>query len=422
MNTLQRQSAIIVVYSPSSTVRKLKRTPAKTPGTPGVFYLVAVILVVSLILTSIPLPAQVQASPSPTGFSSCPAQQLRLREDALSSSVGTESAAQSAIRSGVYGRTSQGYSSTFDSIFNIMKFDADCSIHWWTLNVVFSLKNGTDTIGKLVISENPQSLEVYNASLQKNLPSAYQDPSASSYEFTGNSAGTTAVYEATAASWTVPTANVPSQGCWFYHCDLGIWPGLENQYRGTSGIVQGGSDSGVSCYPFCITSYWGWYEFYTSGATYTRCTGMNVNSGDSFYTDVYNYAAGGGPSNKWDIVVIDYTTSTSCSVTGHTFAFTNSGLPYIAAFEGERLAYPSLGYAARLPQFSQYTTFGSMWYNGASQSIYAAYRVGYFHLVYMVNDGSHNNCPGQDLGSNICISSIGTSGQFTQTWATSAGT
>jgi hypothetical protein len=172
--------------------------------------------------------------------SSCTSQ-LRKNLNAAESAIDTAKAIALAYSSASYQSMSKGYTSTFDSIFNIWSYNANCAADWKTLNVVFARSSNQEgPVTKLVVTEDPRSTMVYNVTLQEELTSAYTTSNYccwSSYEFTGNSGGTNPVYEAT-ASWTVPTANVPSQGCSFVHCDLAIWPGLENQQGGGSGTSR----------------------------------------------------------------------------------------------------------------------------------------------------------------------------------------
>lgn len=373
---------------------------------------------------------------------SVPPCQGKLKQDlsAQESSIDRTKAISLAANSPQYQSISQGYVSSFHSIVDIWSYDSNCNATWETLNVVFSLATPTRFVGHLIAAEDPSITKLFNVTLQEGIPQFYSsiaNTNYAGYAFTGNSGGTNPVYEAS-ASWTVPTANLPPNGCSFYHCDIAIWPGLMNDLAGNNGIVQAGTDSGISCYPGCQTSYYGWYNLYPGGSspgTGTQCPNFPVNAGDSVFTDIYNHAAGGGSPTVYDIMVNDYTTGKICNVPNQSFSFQGGGLPYWGGFIGERPYYGfPFYYYARLPNFGSFTMTGSVFYSGVLQSIYYPYTAtppyppsgtqGWYQIKWMVNAGTENNCAGynQPSGSNICVGTVTGSGSFIQTWASSTGT
>lgn len=229
----------------------------------------------------------------------------------------------------------------------------------------------------------------------------------SGYEFSGNSGASTNVYEAK-ASWSAPSVSEPSSYfCFFKHCDLSIWPGLEDTLGATNNhLAQAGIESGVYCTAGCSYFYNAWYDFLPAQSV--NC--LTVNSGDSITTTVTNNAKTGGASQNYlyNISVSDTTANQACTMTNNSY--TDMTGPTYATFIGERPSFS--GTPARLPQFSSFTMSGStMYYGGASNSISTPYSNGWYNEDIMQNGGY----------TNINVGSV-SSGAFTQTYSTSNGT
>jgi hypothetical protein len=301
-----------------------------------------------------------------------------------------------------------GYNIVFNSIFNIWSFDSHGDVVWKTVNVVFSVSNLSGFIANIVLTEDPSTPQVLNASLQTRVftdSSTRTSSNWSGYSSTGNAVASTPIYEAY-ATWTMPAVSEPwSYACFFTHYDLAIWPGLTADSGGSGGIVQAGTDSGLYCTIGCSYYYYGWYEFYPVASV--TCSN-SFSPSDSVETDIYNHAENGGSSTVYDVYVYEFTKRTVCSVTDQSF--TSLTVPYYGQFIAERPTFGST--LARLRKFGSVTLTGDVYYSGAFRGINGPYTNGWY-IETLMNNGQ---------GQNIGISSVSSTSAFTQTWLTSAGT
>jgi hypothetical protein len=310
-----------------------------------------------------------------------------------------------------------GYKFKYSSEFNTFSFDkSTCELTKWKgADIVFSLNGSDEFRGYAVVTEDPALTKVLNVTFQWGAIYS-SNPPISSQTFSGYE-----VYEYgypivdETAQWDVPTVSQPPTSACSNGCYMTNWIGLTPAEFESTGynLVQAGTQSNLSCSIYCSYSYSGWYEF--TPAAEVHC--LFVAPGDSMSTEVYNYLAGGGSQYYYSITVTDNSLGQGCGVSDYYYPY---GPPFYAQFFAER---PLVGQTiATLPEFNSVSMTGQIVYNTNRVNLYSPYSSQYYYEYYMVNAGSQNTCAGQPLGSNICLSSIDSSGSFSQTWATSSGT
>jgi len=330
--------------------------------------------------------------------------QVNQQTSTLAAGLNSTKAVNLAVASSNFQVASSASSYEFASIFNIWSFNTACQVtSWKSVNVVF-------TVGQalIVVSENPGLTEVFNVTVQHQTIHASSTTSQccwSGYDFYEHQSGggLYPIYQSV-GDWNVPDVSQPSAGFCSAQCAFSVWVGLSPQpFNSTSYFVQAGTWSNVTCSTSCSYQYFGWYEFSPAGGV--KC--LYVAPGDSISTNVYNQAGGGGSNALYNIQVDDNSLLTSCTVSSYFFSH---GTPYYAQFIGER---PWTGQAlAHLAKFTTTTMKGYIYYNSNVPTIYDPYSKGYYQLWNMVNSGT----------TNINVSSVSSSGTFTLTWASSAGT
>jgi hypothetical protein len=306
----------------------------------------------------------------------------------------------------------KGYKSTFNSIFNEWSFDVNCNLTWKDVGIVYTITNATGFAKNVVVIENPSLTKVMNVTVQETgrmISSTNWD----GYEFYKSLPPSAVnVWEAK-ASWTQTTVNQPAAGYCVAPtpCAISTWPGLSDLQGGgncstTCDLAQAGTTGQITCiHSGCNTiNYFAWYEFLP--ANYVTCSSFTLNKGDSVSSDIVNHAKSGGSNTLYDITVADSTSGSMCTVSSHTYSIPS---PLYATFINER---PIIGGVTQsLPKFTSITMTGSMYYSGALNSISVPYNAGTYNQYNMVNGGNNN----------ISLGGAST-GSFTATWSTSAGT
>ncbi len=304
----------------------------------------------------------------------------------------------------------QGYNSAFNSIFGNWNFDTtSCTAALQNVNIVYSLSRNNVYVKNVVATLDPALTKI--SSVSEHVGSFNFNSTTSTnwsgYEFVGASPNPPIVYEAK-ATWTVPSVSEPWSGaCFFTHCDLAIWSGLEDTLGATNKhLAQAGTDSGVYCTSGCSYFYNSWYEFLPNASV--QCTGKEPSPSDSMRVTITNQAKNGGSQSQYTALIEDLTKSTACGVVNYDYPSMTT--PHYAPFINER---PIVGGStARLPQFSSDTVTGYMYYSGSEPTIYTPFNAGLYTKSTMINGGN----------TNIVISGVNTSGQYTSTWHTSNGT
>lgn len=340
------------------------------------------------------------------GSSPSLAKQIESNINSQTANFNTKEAVSLADSTNQFQSYSASYHLTFNSIFNTWSFDSQGAVTWKTVNVVYSFSNSTGSSTNLVFTEKPDLSAVVSVTLQEAPPTAGTSTNWSGYTFSGNSGATTPVYEAY-ATWTEPSVSEPqSYFCYFKHCDLFIWPGLTATTGGSSGIVQGGTDSGLYCTAGCSYYYYGWYEYYPASSV--TCSNFPVSPGDSVGADIVNSGEYGGSTSSYAIYVYDFTAANTCSSSNSNY--NSFATPYYGQFIAERPSFG--GTLARLPKFGSVTISGDVYYGSSLTGIYTPYNNGWYIKTTMVNSGY----------TNINLGSVSSSSAFTETWSTSSGT
>lgn len=350
---------------------------------------------------------------------------------AKGSSLDDQKAISLAMNNDGFKSKTSAYIPTFEVIFTTWAFDPtasspeNCNLKLSTVNVIFSLASSRGFEKKIVVSEDPSLTRVLNITEQLrnghfggNQSSNDRRPGGfssavsnywSGYEFAGNANNppTNTIYEAR-GTWAVPAVQVPYSGACTSSlpCDAAVWVGLDD----TSGanndhLAQAGTDSYITnCPSSCGTTYEPWFEFLPSGPNF--CGGMVFNPGDSVTTYVNKHS---GTSTLYDISITDNTLGSACGVTSHNYSTMSA--PIYAAFIVERFQFTSGG-AYTLAKFSPFNISGTLNYSGSSHSIYTPYSNFWFVQWSMQNGGN----------TNIGVSSVDSTGKFTESWWTSSGT
>lgn len=369
----------------------------------------SLLLILLIASFNVPVSASSQAQ-SP----SCDSQ-VNQQTASISSGLNNSRAITLALQSPSLQKAAAGQDYKFISIFNLWSFNTSCEVTGWkSVNVVFATSSRN-----IVVSENPQLTSVLNVTVQGGLVKNTAPVSSccwAGYDIYEDQSGggQYPIYESL-GDWNVADVSQPSSGFCSSVCAFSVWVELSPQpFNTTLYYVQAGTKSNVTCSSYCSYQYEGWYEF--SNTNEIDCLG--VYAGDSVSASVYNGVGNGKGSSYYSMSIDDNTIGYSCSAQTSSY---NHGTPYYAQFMGER---PTLNLSPLpLPQFTTTTMYGYISYNSNPYSIiYGPYSNNYYQKWYMVNAGSQNTCSGQPLGSNICVSSVSSSGSFTLTWKTSSGT
>lgn len=302
----------------------------------------------------------------------------------------------------------QGYNSAFHVIITDWSFDSDCNVALKNINVFYHVSDSKGWVKYVVITEDAAMTKVISVSEQTEKVEFHNplpdSANWSGYEFWANSGATIPIYEAK-ATWAVPAVSKPANiNCtatlW---CDLSISPGL---YKGSgfTPLAHGGSEGRILCNT-CTPEYRLWMEFKDSVVSFCSTP---VSSGNQITSTTTNQAKTGGSNTMYNIVVQNDTTGQACAI--FNFSYTSLPDPKYSNFKDERVKIS--GVFAPLAQFNQNTMTGTLYYSGASHSIYEPYSNNFHHEIYMKNGGNQN----------IGVSSVTTGGRFTQSWLTSAGT
>ena len=188
--------------------------------------------------------------------------------------------------------------------------------------------------------------------------------------------GISYVYEAR-SQWSIPAVSEPwTTACQYYHCDLSIWPGLEDQLFGASYLAQLGSDSGVYCGAgFCGYYYSLWYEFWPDNSVNCAHRYIAAQPGDHIDADVWNEIINNGDYHNWDFLITD-TPANGAAAWGCQVVMNKSYyLPQASAFIAERPHFCqgvgcfAANYDTRLPFFNSFTMTAFMNQRNPSQTV-----------------------------------------------------
>ena len=311
---------------------------------------------------------------------------------------------------------------------------------WNNVNVVYSYNETDGSVTNIVVSEDPGLTRVVEVTVQQHAAQfsclsscGTDDEHSSGFEFSKSGYyQSIPVYEVY-TSWTMPDAQNPSDsencglGSGQYWCHFAIWNGLENEFKGLNGIVQGGTENKIECLPTtCNKHYRFWYEFYPNSSV--ECG--DVHPGDSMASDVLDTAIlyGGPPTHHYHIWVYDYTTQQTCWADQN---FPQMGTSYLAAVASETPSgcgghCGTDGYY-RLPVFYNPGTGADIltmsncgldltWGNPPPpgwnhMGCYTPFSQGWWNAYFMVK----GTC------RNIYLHSVLTDNSFNQDWLTSCG-
>lgn len=305
----------------------------------------------------------------------------------------------------------EGYNSTFDSKFDIWSLNkTSCTITWNTTNLVYDLGNGTNTVKRIIVTEDPTLTQILNVTEQHltgRFSTAVPSSNWSGYEFSGdgNIPPKTQMSDSY-STFIVPSISIPlypSNACsggggW---CVLATWVGLEDKegtYPGVK-LAQSGTVGNITCTSSSCIQYSTFYEFLPAPPVY--CTGLNqVNAGDSITADVYNDTITGGTNtHQIDIFTIDNTNLSAnvCTISKNSY-FTTT--PVYSSFITEGPTW------ATLPQFnSVQMTQNTVYYGNAYRSISQPYSNGWFNEYNFYNTTDTSITNHDPMGQN-----------FTETW------
>jgi len=287
------------------------------------------------------------------------------------------------------------YGWSFDSLGNV------------TLTSVTVWYSSSDSTFSIATGVSPLTLQVAGSA---RVPNRYFSGVYYSFNSAGYvvgpipPAGLQPMYEAY-SSFTVPTVTAPANGC-PYGCDFAIWTGLTGKWDGSTGIAQIILDASVSA----STSYAGYVQFYPAPAV--NCNTFSqfaTTHGDSIIQDVVNTAIDGGDGAHYDMMMMDTTTNTACSVTNQTWPQGSNGFttPYYANFIGERCCGLRLGKYSTVSITASYSDS-----TGTPHGIYTLYSGSHYVKVIMQNQGI----------TNIAPSTVSSSSVFSLPWSSSGGT
>jgi hypothetical protein len=255
---------------------------------------------------------------------------------ALESKIDTTAAVHNAERSTLLEslavRLNPGGGFTYSTTFFLWDFGESCKQTLQSVNVVFTLFGSASPSLRLVVTETPADLTVDGISIEMNAARSAVAEWSGWYLYSSGEPG---------GSWKVPTLSMASQ-CISYGCDVDLWIGQTNEYGGTNGIAQTGTDSYVEEIPGCCTYFtqYAWYEFWPAGTQ----TCFNVNPGDSVSATT-EYLG----SDEYYTYLSDGTSGHSCSST----ATMSMGSPTYANFIEEQQTDPSCGCLYGTPPFTQ---------------------------------------------------------------------
>lgn len=366
---------------------------------------------VVLLETGTLIPLSNGTAPNPLGSSAC-ANTIKSGIHENSRSIDVLRAVTLADSSLQFKQESASYELTYTDTASTWSFNRGCIVTSLDYVEVYYLAKSAGVVkGNFVVSESANLSKITSTEFQ-NYSTRDTQAIWSGYEMTGNIGATNPVYETT-ASWSVPGVQAPSGGCNFY-CDLSIWPGMTAQDEGGSGscttpcLIQAGTDSCVSPYTSCYNrnAYDGWWELLGSSQGVQYCANFPVAQGDSMEVDIFNEYAVGGSVNQYEIYVYDFTSGKTCSPTPNPVTF-SMGTPYYGDYIAETVG--------TLPKFTTSINIqGSIYYNGALQSIHNPYSHGWDDLELIWPNG----CSQQDIN----VGSVSSTGSFSQTYVNSCGT
>jgi hypothetical protein len=231
---------------------------------------------------------------------------------------------------------------------------------------------------------------------------------------------------AAATTFYQPSASYPPTGCaGFYSCIFSTWVGLSDNngnlaQDGTEAFVENGGG---------VIYYQAWYEMLPAGAI--TCTGSNqviVHSGDEIFTDTQNEAINGGSSTTYDFYIFDYTSNTSCQVTGQYYNMPNAPHADYIQENSEWKPYSFANFAS-LAEFGSVTFSSTELMEGANyfSYIYPLYSQGLDFGFYIANAPCNANCgypPANNIQcgnpvTNVSTGSVSPSSSFTSAWKSS---
>jgi len=308
-----------------------------------------------------------------------------------------------------------GYRSTEATVFHTWSIDhIKCDVILDRIHVGYALYDTADNYVKnVVVTIDPSGTRAEK--VEEYVAPRYTSPVWSGYSIAGNSAQTQTIWESK-TQYTLPSVSRPTStvtnpcrtDLGKQPCDLAIWTGLSNVASPPSSgpLAQAGSDGKITCTSStsCTTSYFLWFEFLPNPAF--TCGGSNPPvPGNTITSTVTNQGkTTQTPSTLYNISV-QSSNGFGCSTTG--FSYSSMNAPKWSTFINERATYnpPT---PATLAQFSSDTMTG--WIYKTSQVLIST--SGTASVTHIMNNGA---------GNNINVGTI-SSGQFTQTWLTSAGT
>ncbi len=200
-----------------------------------------------------------------------------------------------------------------NSVYELEEFNlSTCSVLLNSVHAVYEVQNATGS-WELDLSENPQLTMVSSLSIHQ----VFQSFTAGLWNGWAVASPSSPAW----GNWNIPQVGVPASvpNCGHSavnYCDLGIWVGQTNQYGGTNGISQVGTDQLITCTQVlwwwdCSESYTAWYEF---SPAIDPVTCYSASAGDDISaTTSYN-----GSSHKYSVQAVDFNNNQACSSTSPT--------------------------------------------------------------------------------------------------------
>lgn len=241
-------------------------------------------LSVLVILIAGSQPTLGRSTPISAASVGCSPMALSRQAERLESSVSSGSAQREAGTSDALAaaahRVGSSYATIYSGIFFLWADGTSCQLNLQSVNVVFTAYDRGVPALQYVVSETPSGRSVDGVSI---------DPAISSNPTTLNVSSSTSEWSGWSVNnegnpsgqWTVPTISDASQCNGNNGCDVDLWVGQTNEYGGSNGISQTGTDQFVYEVVGVGVEYdqYAWYEFYkNSNSAENLC--FYVNPGD----------------------------------------------------------------------------------------------------------------------------------------------
>jgi hypothetical protein len=298
----------------------------------------------------------------------------------------------------------KGYNVSFNSLANQFSWNTSCSVTVQSVNVVYDLvskaANYTLSIGLNPSLTAVTVVTVYPAQVASG-SICLTSSGCNHVNWVGPEYYDSAGIAGSGATWSVPS--IVGSGGAQCTCQFIEWTGLASQAYGHGGDAQAGTTSG--CYAPCSSYYYAyWYDFPTTNLF--PCTNdPSLSGGASVGTDVYP----GSGYTYYFADVYDYTHSVGCDGQSPQ---NYMGKAFYVEFMGEQNYGP-------IPQFSTLTFSGADYCDtGCSTYVYITNS---WTTAYIIDKTTSHSYCGLSENYNVCPSGV-SSGSFSLTWATSAGT